>query len=190
MNLDQLLELFGCFNARYYELELPTCSIEYSEDLAECSAGRWDPENNRILIREGLCDRQQRITLLHEMIHMRIDGHGIDYQEELNRCAKISSPGFREEILFELQRVRDFDRWGPINRNTLIEWELKRLAVDHGDWSWMEIRQSLFEAIFISDPESAQLDEGWISALWDFIRNGSIGQPPSAPVGSKQNGIF
>ena len=182
MNLDELQGLFRQFNALYFESQLQICSIEYGEDLEECSAGRWDPP--RILIREGLCDSQQRITLLHEMIRIRINGHGADFQAELARCADKSLIGFREEILSERQRVKDFNRFGTIGRNTWIEMELERLATELPRRPWAGIRQSVLEASLLCGSEFAEIEE-WISEHWDWL-NDPQRKRPSAPAVGKQ----
>lgn len=191
MNLDELLDLFRQFNAKLFESQLQICSIEFTERLPKCSMGHWDPASNRISIRKGLFDSQQRITLLHEMIHMRIDGHGADFQAELARCAVNSCPGFQQVILSELQRVKDFDHYGGNDPDTLFRSVLLQLAIDHQGRSWGEIRKSAFEAIneAISTPldetEFAQIEKK-LSGIWDSIGNGSIGDWPSTPPTCKQ----
>jgi len=190
MNLDKLLDLFRKFNAEYFESQLQIYSVEYKEDFEDGHMGRYDPQGNRILIREGLCDSQERITLLHEMIHKRIessDYHGADFQAELARCAENSCPSFQEEILSELKLVKDLDRFDYMHRNTWIEMQIELLVTEKPGRPWAEIKQCVFEASRLTDPEFAEI-EGWISALWNYYCGLSNHRPPAPAIG-KQKGI-
>jgi hypothetical protein len=181
MTLDELLDLFRQFNAQYFGSQVQIRSIEFT-NLPENHAGRYDPQNNQILIQEGLCDLQQRITLLHEMIHKQLeqaDAHGEGFEAALRRCAENSCSGFSQVILSEIQYVRDIDRFGR-SRCDQVEGELMWLVTEKADRPWAEIRESAFEAIGLTVPEFAEIEE-WSSALWDFLR-GSISQRPPAPA--------
>ena len=187
MNLDELLDLFKQFNAKYFESQLPIFSVENTEDLLENHMGSLDCDNKRILIRKGICDSQQRITLLHEMIHMRIKGHEADYQAELDRCANKSCSDFRKEILSELQRLKDSDRFDGTNRYTWIEMQIELLVTEKPVRPWAEIKQCVFEASRLTDTEFAEI-ERWISALWDYYCGLSNHRPPAPAIGN-QKGI-
>lgn len=186
MDLDELLDLFRQFNAKYFESQLQICSIEFTECLPKNSMGHYDDQNNRILIREGLCDVQERITLLHEMIHKRLEqanGHGANFQAELARCAENSCSGFREVILSEFRDSEDFSRFG-CSRYTRVERELTYLATKHPGRPWEEIRQCALALSGLTAPEFEEIEE-WISALWNFFC-GLTSQRPSAPAVGKQ----
>ena len=130
--------------------------------------GHLDCENKRIVIRRGLCDSQQQITLLHEMIHIRIKGHGVGFQAKLDHCAKESCSGFGGEIQSELQRVEDLDRFDGMNRYTWVEGQLTLLATEKSGRPWAEIKPCIFEASRLTAPEFAEMEK-WISALWGFF---------------------
>ena len=127
MAFNKLVDLFRNFNAKYFEPQLQVSSVEYKEDFEDYHMGWHDPQSNRIQIRGGLCDSQERVTLLYEMIHKRLesDYHGEDFQTELARCAEISCTSFRKEILSELENIKDQARFDHaqailINPNTHI----------------------------------------------------------------------
>lgn len=187
MNLDKLLDLFRKFNAEYFESQLQISSIEYKKDFKDGRMGHYDSKDNRIQIGVGLCDSQERITLLHEMIHMRINGHGVDFQDELDRCAKESSGDFRKEILSELERIQDNDRFDYMNRYDWIEGQFKVLAIEMPGRSWVEIKQCGFEASHLNDSEFAENEE-WLSATWNYWCGLSNDRPPIPAIG-KQNNI-
>jgi hypothetical protein len=179
LNVAQLSDAFEQFNARYFESQLHISSIELKKHLPKCSMGHYDPELNQIQIREDLSNSEQRITLLHEMIHIRINGHGLKFQEELARCAENSCSSFREDILSENQRVKDFNHYGFMDPDDLFRSILLQLAIDHRGKSWTEMRQIVFQEInqSVSTPldlsEFVQKEEE-LSAIWNSINNGSF----------------
>jgi hypothetical protein len=184
MNVNELQDLFGRFNAQYFESRLQICPIEFTDNLKKCSMGHWDSDCNRIQIRKGLCDLQQQITLLHEMIHMRISGHEADFQAELDRCANNSTPDLRKEILCELQRVKDFSRFGTIGRNAWIELELERLGTERLGQPWEKIKPCILEASLLTATEFAEIEDS-ILAHWDWL-NHPQGDCPPWPTVDKQ----
>ena len=145
--------------------------------------GRYDPETNQILINEGLCDQQQRITLLHEMIHKQFeqaDFHGEDFQASLLRCAEISCFGFRQVILLEREIVKDIDRFGK-SRCAWIEDELQRLRTENSNRPWAEVRQDVFNESGLNNSEFADIEQ-WACAFWNFLRGVSSESPAIPPV--------
>ena len=185
MNLDELLDLFNQFNAQYFGSQLQIRSIEF-RSLGEGHMGRYDPKTNQILINEGLCDQQQRITLLHEMIHKQFeqtDFHGEDFQASLLRCAEISCFSFRQVILLEREIVKDIDRFGQ-SRCARVKEELQWLMTENSNRPWAEIRQNVLKESGLNGSEFAEIEE-WSCALWDFLRGVSC-QNPAIPTVCRQ----
>lgn len=90
ISIEELYELYNNYNKLYFENKLPKASQVRLE---------W---SNRLSRSAGVCYRISRIirlstayhkkypkeigsTLLHEMVHLRVKGHGDDFKKELKR---------------------------------------------------------------------------------------------------------
>ena len=89
---NNLYELYKFFNSKYFKNTLPKSSeviLEWSGRLT-ASAGICYPKANKPIIRLSTHyheDFPEEIesTLLHEMIHLKIKGHGPRFKEEIKR---------------------------------------------------------------------------------------------------------
>ncbi|MDW7667612.1 MAG: SprT-like domain-containing protein [Bacillota bacterium] len=87
-----LYELYGSFNTKYFNNTLPKPSdiiIEWSGRLT-ASAGVCYPKSYKPIIRLSTHYHEDfpediESTLLHEMIHLKIKGHGKDFKNEIIR---------------------------------------------------------------------------------------------------------
>jgi len=89
---NNLYELYKIFNSKYFNNTLPKSSdiiIEWSGRLT-ASAGVCYPNPNRPIIRLSTHYHKDfpddiECTLIHEMIHLKIKGHGPKFKEEIIR---------------------------------------------------------------------------------------------------------
>jgi predicted SprT family Zn-dependent metalloprotease len=84
-----LKRLYNACNAKYFNGELPGVNLEWSSRLFSC-AGKCQKKNGKYTIKLSI-DYHQRHpneivpTLIHEMIHVKISGHGQKFKKELKR---------------------------------------------------------------------------------------------------------
>jgi len=89
---NNLYELYEFFNSKYFNNTLPKSSdvlIEWSSRLT-ASAGICYPKPINPIIRLSTHYHEKfpeeiESTLLHEMIHLTINGHGVNFKKEIDR---------------------------------------------------------------------------------------------------------
>ena len=89
---NNLYELYKIFNSKYFNNNLPKSSdiiIEWSGRLT-ASAGICYPKSFKPIIRLSTHYHKDfpedvECTLLHEMIHLKVQGHGKDFKNEISR---------------------------------------------------------------------------------------------------------
>ena len=173
--------LFDEFNKKYWSNRLPRYRVIRRTNIAGNYLGLCDDQTKTILLKKDLVGEDLRLTLLHEMCHIRTGSgyqHGPRFLRKLHRLVRLGETKLIEKDIEhydgtvearEIERLRSEGKLGPeVSWRDRVLDDLDTLASESPRLRWATVRRMLAN-LYNTTPAKFQRDSPWAERKWRTI---------------------
>ncbi len=154
--------LFDALNQKYFEGRLPRYRVKRVSRMPHpVLRGCCVFDSRTIKLIRTLKDDECREVLLHEMIHTRTRGHGVRFQAELARLAKMGEGWAEKQRALYEEACHHKDPPPTVT----IRHQIGTLADAHPELRWPEVLRILAQAVDRSPREVLRIAP-WANQVW------------------------